>query len=95
MKLILGNTVIIKQAPETFKCADRLQVAFEKAGLPLGVFQALQMDIPVARTVLLNPLVKYVHFTGSVRGGQEISQILSSRFIGLGLELGGILFSKL
>jgi len=36
-----------------------------------------------------HPYVAYVQFTGSVEGGRAVQQACSSRFIGVGLELGG------
>ncbi|KAJ3299766.1 hypothetical protein HK104_007220, partial [Borealophlyctis nickersoniae] len=87
--LLAGNVVILKQAPQTFPCADRFADAFKEAGLPEGVFQVLHVDHATAETVIKNPHVDHVMFTGSVRGGQEVQRIASSRFIGVGLELGG------
>lgn len=87
--LLAGNSVILKHAPQTFPVGDRFNSAFAKAGLPSGVFQSLCVDIPVAQTIIQHPDVSYVHFTGSVRGGHEVSKAAASRFIGVGLELGG------
>lgn len=81
--------MILKQAPQTFPCGDRFIRAFEQAGLPFGVFQALSIDVDAAKSIIENPLVNYVHFTGSVEAGAKVNQIAASRFIGLGLELGG------
>ncbi|KAJ3009890.1 hypothetical protein HKX48_007681 [Thoreauomyces humboldtii] len=87
--LLAGNTVILKQAPQTFPCAERFGFAFESAGLPTGVFQFLHVDHDVAASIIRNPSVAHVLFTGSVRGGREVAKIAADRFIGVGLELGG------
>ncbi|KAI8622319.1 Aldehyde/histidinol dehydrogenase [Chytriomyces sp. MP71] len=87
--LLAGNTVLLKQAPQTFPCADRFKKAFERAGLPEGVFDVLPVDHDVAGAVLRDPRVDHAHFTGSVRGGQEVSKTVADKFMGLGLELGG------
>ncbi|KAJ3009421.1 hypothetical protein HKX48_007938 [Thoreauomyces humboldtii] len=87
--LLAGNTVILKQAPQTFPCAERFGAAFEEAGLPTGVFQFLHVDHDVAASIIRNPSVAHVLFTGSVRGGREVAKIAAERFIGVGLELGG------
>ncbi|KAI8899333.1 aldehyde dehydrogenase domain-containing protein [Globomyces pollinis-pini] len=87
--ILAGNSVILKQAPQTFPCADRFFTAFKKAGLPDGVFQVLHIDHPTAELVIKNPLVGYIHFTGSVRGGRAVNKLASERFITVGLELGG------
>ncbi|KAJ3386355.1 hypothetical protein HDU84_001596 [Entophlyctis sp. JEL0112] len=87
--LLAGNTVLLKQAPQTLPCADRFAAALEAAGLPSGVFQTLPIDHAVAATVLKDPRVTHAHFTGSVRGGREVSKTVAEKFMGLGLELGG------
>ncbi|KAI9332817.1 Aldehyde/histidinol dehydrogenase [Obelidium mucronatum] len=87
--LLAGNTVLLKQAPQTFPCADRFVKAFSGSGIPEGVFQVLPIDHAVAGSVLKDPRVNHAHFTGSVRGGREVSRIVADKFMGLGLELGG------
>ncbi|KAL2918133.1 hypothetical protein HK105_202060 [Polyrhizophydium stewartii] len=87
--LLAGNTVILKQAPQTFPCADRFAAAFTGTGIPEGVFQVLHVDHAVAEAVIQHPSVSYVQFTGSVRGGAEVNRAAASRFITVGLELGG------
>ncbi|KAJ3290758.1 hypothetical protein HDU79_002972 [Rhizoclosmatium sp. JEL0117] len=87
--LLAGNTVLLKQAPQTLPCADRFSKAFENSGIPPGVFQVLPMDHTVAAAVLKDPRVDHAHFTGSVRGGREVSKTVADKFMGLGLELGG------
>ncbi|KAJ3361832.1 hypothetical protein HDU91_003718 [Kappamyces sp. JEL0680] len=58
--------------------------------MPKNVFQVVYVDHPTAETILKHPLVNYVHFTGSVRGGKTVNQIVASASIaGVGLELGG------
>ncbi|KAH6572731.1 hypothetical protein BASA83_005957 [Batrachochytrium salamandrivorans] len=87
--LLAGNTVLLKQAPQTFPCGDRFSAAFALAGMPEGVFQTLCIGHDVAEAVIQHPFVNHVQFTGSVRGGREVNQAASSRFISVGLELGG------
>ncbi|KAJ3134879.1 hypothetical protein HK100_003223, partial [Physocladia obscura] len=87
--LLSGNTVLLKQAPQTLPTADRFFKAFEKAGLPTNVFQTLPVDHAVAAVVLQDPRIDHAHFTGSVRGGHEVSKTIANKFMGLGLELGG------
>ncbi|KAJ3158457.1 hypothetical protein HDU86_002926, partial [Geranomyces michiganensis] len=87
--LLAGNTVILKQAPQTFPCAQRFADAFKAAGLPDGVFQHLHVDHPTAETIIRDPRIAHILFTGSVRGGHEVCRIAADRFAGVGLELGG------
>ncbi|KAI8928171.1 Aldehyde/histidinol dehydrogenase [Entophlyctis helioformis] len=87
--LLAGNTVLLKQAPQTFPMADVFAEAFVGTGIPEGVFQAVHMGHDVAEAVIQHPAVAHVQFTGSVRGGLEVCRAASSRLINVGLELGG------
>jgi len=87
--LLAGNSVILKHSAQTPLCAERLQQAFDEAGLPAGVFQHLHLDHAGTEGVIRSPLVDYVAFTGSVPGGEMVERAAAGRFIGVGLELGG------
>ena len=87
--LLAGNRVILKHSAQTPLCAERLQQAFDEAGLPAGVFQHLHLDHAGTEGVIRSPLVDYVAFTGSVPGGEMVERAAAGRFIGVGLELGG------
>lgn len=87
--LLAGNSVVLKHSAQTPLCAERLQQAFDEAGLPQGVFQYLHLNHADTESVIQSPLVDYVAFTGSVPGGEMVEQAAAGRFIGVGLELGG------
>ena len=87
--LLAGNSVILKHSAQTPLCAERLQQAFDEAGLPSGVFQYLHLNHADTEAVIQSPLVDYVAFTGSVPGGEMVERTAAGRFIGVGLELGG------
>ena len=87
--LLAGNTVILKHSAQTPLCAERLQQAFDEAGLPAGVFQHLHLNHADTEAMIQSPLVDYVAFTGSVPGGEMVERAAAGRFIGVGLELGG------
>ena len=87
--LLAGNSVILKHSAQTPLCAERLQQAFDEAGLPSGVFQYLHLNHADTEAVIQSPLVDYVAFTGSVPGGEMVERAAAGRFIGVGLELGG------
>jgi acyl-CoA reductase-like NAD-dependent aldehyde dehydrogenase len=84
-----GNAVVLKHASHTLLVAERFQKAFDKAGLPKGVFQHLVMNHAQATDVISGGLVNMVCFTGSVAGGRAMEQAAAGRFINVGLELGG------
>ncbi|MDY0883803.1 aldehyde dehydrogenase family protein [Dongia soli] len=87
--LMAGNAVILKHSAQTPLCAESFQDAFDKAGLPKGLFQHLVLTHDDTAKVIAAPEVAYVNFTGSVAGGHAVQQAALGKFIGLGLELGG------
>ena len=87
--LLAGNSVILKHSAQTPLCAERLQKAFDRAGLPNGVFQHLHLTHSDVENVIKSPEVNFVAFTGSVPGGKAIERAALGKFIGMGLELGG------
>jgi acyl-CoA reductase-like NAD-dependent aldehyde dehydrogenase len=87
--LLAGNSVILKHSAQTPLCAERIQQAFDEAGLPPAVFQHLHLNHADTEAVIQSPSVDYVAFTGSVPGGEMVERAAAGRFIGVGLELGG------
>jgi acyl-CoA reductase-like NAD-dependent aldehyde dehydrogenase len=66
--LLAGNTVLIKQAPQTFAAADFFIKAMRAAGIPKDVVQAIRCDHDTCHEVMQMPEIQYVQFTGSVKG---------------------------
>lgn len=87
--LLAGNTVILKHAAQTMLCAERLQAAFDAAGLPAGVFQFIHASHDSVNAMIHDSRVNFVVFTGSVEGGRVMERSAAGRFIGVGTELGG------
>ena len=87
--LLAGNTIVIKHSSQTPRCAELILQAFENTGLPEGVFQFVHTDHQACEKIIADPRIAHVVFTGSVRGGQEVKKYIGTRFINVGLELGG------
>jgi acyl-CoA reductase-like NAD-dependent aldehyde dehydrogenase len=87
--LMAGNAVILKHSAQTPLCAERFAKAFQKGGLPEGVFQFLHLSHDDTAKIIQDPRVDFVAFTGSVAGGHAVQEAAAGRFIGTGLELGG------
>lgn len=87
--LLSGSAVMLKHSHQTPLVADRYAAAFEAAGLPEGVFQRFDLSHEDTETLIADPRVDYVNFTGSVRGGHAVQKAISGKFIDAGLELGG------
>ena len=87
--LMAGNAVILKHSAQTPLAAERFAECFKAAGLPEGVFQILHASHEDTDRIIRDPRVDFVAFTGSVAGGHAVQRAAASRFIGVGLELGG------
>ncbi|KAK4249221.1 Aldehyde/histidinol dehydrogenase [Corynascus novoguineensis] len=88
--LLSGNTVILKPSPQTPAVVEQVAKAFAEAGLPNGVIQYFHSGSPtVIETIVKNPKVALVCFTGSVAGGLAVQGAASDRIVNVGLELGG------
>jgi len=87
--LIAGSTVILKHAAQTLLVGERFAKAFEKAGLPKGVFQNVVLNHSQTEKLLGSGKIDHVNFTGSVAGGRAIEKAAAGTFMTMGLELGG------
>ncbi|MCP4873566.1 MAG: aldehyde dehydrogenase family protein [Proteobacteria bacterium] len=84
-----GNTVVLKHSEQTPLVAERMSEAAAAAGLPAGVFSHLHATHDQVATMVADPRVGFVAFTGSVEGGHAVTGAAAARFVGMGLELGG------
>lgn len=88
--LILGNTVVIKPAPDTPLSTVNLLKALEEAGLPKGVVNMVTGGGPEAGAPLMTHKdVSIVSFTGSTTTGRKVSEACASAFKHCHLEMGG------
>jgi len=87
--LMAGNAVILKHSAQTPLAAERFAECLKAAGLPTGVFQVVHASHEDTDRIIRDPRVDFVAFTGSVAGGRAVQRAAASRFIGVGLELGG------
>jgi betaine-aldehyde dehydrogenase len=88
--LIVGNTLVMKPAPQTPLSALALGELFAEA-FPAGVVNILSGGAPAGDAIVRHPLVKRISFTGSVRTGLAIqrSAAESGYVKHVSLELGG------
>ncbi|KZT67542.1 ALDH-like protein [Daedalea quercina L-15889] len=88
--LIAGNSVILKPSPQTPLTAERLALAWTRAGLPQDLLQVAHLSPELTALAVTHPKVDFVSFTGSVIGGKAVAQAATGAgFKGVGLELGG------
>ncbi|KAF7537804.1 hypothetical protein G7Z17_g12778 [Cylindrodendrum hubeiense] len=88
--ILAGNTVILKGSPQTPTVVEHAAKIFTEAGLPQGVLQYFHCGSPtIMETIVRNPLIALVCFTGSVGGGLAVQKAAADRVVNVGLELGG------
>jgi acyl-CoA reductase-like NAD-dependent aldehyde dehydrogenase len=87
--LMVGNTIVLKPASATMQCGIEIEKAFEKAGVPQGVFQTIVGDSSVAEPLIDSSGINAVTFTGSVPVGAKVAQRATSQIKKTVLELGG------
>lgn len=88
--LLAGNSVILKPSPQTPTIVEHISEVFLAAGLPANVIQYFQCGSPlIIESIVRNPKIALVCFTGSVAGGLAVQKAASDRIVGVGLELGG------
>lgn len=87
---LTGCTMVLKPSQKTPLIAYILTEAIEKAGFPKGVFNLL----PGRGADVGNPLASHLDvdlltFTGSTKGGREVSKLATDDIKRIVLELGG------
>lgn len=83
--LLAGNTVLLKQSPQTPQCADIFVETLREAGVPTDAIQAVHVQDKEANYLVQHPSIQFVNFTGSVAVGKKIRQAIgdSQHLIGL------------
>jgi aldehyde dehydrogenase (NAD+) len=88
--LLEGNTALFKPSEDTPTVGQRLVELFSEAGFPAGTVNLLQGDGSVGETLVRNPGINVVLFTGSYdvsKRIQEISASMPDRLVAA--EMGG------
>jgi len=87
--LVAGNTVVLKPAPATTLVGLRLGELAQKAGLPAGTVSVLAVDDTVAASLVEDPRLGKIVFTGSVATGKRVMAAAAKNLTPVVLELGG------
>jgi acyl-CoA reductase-like NAD-dependent aldehyde dehydrogenase len=88
--LAMGNTVVIKPAPQDPLAVIKLGEILTEAGFPPGVVNVVTSEGPApAEAVVASPRTDMVSFTGSTGVGQRIGSVAGHDMKRLLLELGG------
>ncbi|MEU2620381.1 aldehyde dehydrogenase family protein [Streptomyces sp. NPDC007157] len=88
--LAMGNTVVVKPAPQDPLSVYRMAEALEAAGAPPGVVNVVSgRSAGVGETAVASPDVDMVSFTGSTAVGQRIAEVCGRHMKRQLMELGG------
>jgi succinate-semialdehyde dehydrogenase/glutarate-semialdehyde dehydrogenase len=88
--LIVGNTILLKPAPQCPESAAAIQALYDEVGFPPGAYQTiLATNDQIAETVIPDPRVRGVSVTGSERAGSAVAALAGKHLKKVVLELGG------
>lgn len=76
--LLEGNTCVFKPSEDTPAIGERLVELFDEAGFPAGTVNLVHGDGPVGESLVKDPRVNVVCFTGSYEVGRRIQEVSAS-----------------
>jgi succinate-semialdehyde dehydrogenase/glutarate-semialdehyde dehydrogenase len=87
--LTLGNTIVLKHAPQCPESAEAIQQIFDDAGYPAGAYVNVYATNEQIAEAIADPRVQGVSLTGSERAGAAVAEIAGRNLKKVVLELGG------
>jgi len=87
--LVIGNTILLKHAPQCPESAEAMQQIFDDAGVPEGAYENIYATNEQIEWVIADPRVHGVSVTGSERAGAAVAEIAGRNLKKVVLELGG------
>ncbi|HEX5713596.1 MAG TPA: NAD-dependent succinate-semialdehyde dehydrogenase [Solirubrobacterales bacterium] len=87
--LVIGNTILLKHAPQCPESAEAMQAIFDDAGVPEGAYENIYASNEQIEWVIEDPRVRGVSVTGSERAGAAVAAIAGRNLKKVVLELGG------
>jgi succinate-semialdehyde dehydrogenase/glutarate-semialdehyde dehydrogenase len=88
--LIVGNTILLKPAPQCPESAEAIEAIYDEVGFPEGAYQTiLATNEQIAETVIPDPRVRGVSVTGSERAGSAVAEVAGRHLKKVVLEMGG------
>jgi len=87
--LVVGNTILLKHAPQCPESAEAIQAMFDDAGFPAGAYTNIYATNDQIADVIADPRVQGVSVTGSERAGAAVAEIAGRNLKKVVLELGG------
>jgi succinate-semialdehyde dehydrogenase / glutarate-semialdehyde dehydrogenase len=87
--LVIGNTILLKHAPQCPESAEAMQQIFDDAGVPEGAYENVYATNEQIEWVIADPRVHGVSVTGSERAGAAVAEIAGRNLKKVVLEMGG------
>ena len=87
--LVVGNTILLKHAPQCPESAAAMQTVYDDAGFPIGAYTNIYATNDQIAEVIADPRVQGVSVTGSERAGAAVAEIAGRNLKKVVLELGG------
>ena len=87
--LLLGNTLILKHAPQCPASSAAIEDLFREAGLPDAAYTNIYASNDQIANVIADPRVQGVSLTGSERAGAAVAEVAGRHLKKVVLELGG------
>ena len=87
--LVIGNTILLKHAPQCPESAAAMEEIFQEAGFPADAYINIYATNEQIECVIGDPRVQGVSLTGSERAGAAVAEIAGRNLKKVVLELGG------
>src|SRR5947199_64482 len=87
--LIIGNTILLKHAPQCPESAEAMQSIINEVGFPEGAYENIYATNEQIEWLIGDPRVRGVSVTGSERAGAAVAEIAGRNLKKVVLELGG------
>ena len=87
--LVIGNTILLKHAPQCPESAAAIEKMYQDAGFPAGAYINLYATNEQSATIIADRRVQGVSVTGSERAGAAVAEIAGRNLKKVALELGG------
>ena len=87
--LVIGNTILLKHAPQCPESAAAIEKIYRDAGLPEGAYTNIYATNDQSATVIADRRVQGVSVTGSERAGAAVAEVAGRNLKKVALEPGG------
>jgi succinate-semialdehyde dehydrogenase/glutarate-semialdehyde dehydrogenase len=87
--LMVGNTLVVKHAPNVPQCAEAFEKLFLEAGAPVGAYTNVFISNEQSAVAIADKRVKGVALTGSERAGSAVAAEAGKALKKSTMELGG------